>query len=239
MATEDGRSRVALPAELDFRLQPPRMSLARLPRSPSHLRIVSEAAPRPEPAARTAEGAHDERARDRERLLAVSRGDRQAAAALYDEHVGRVHAALVRVLGSRNDEHPDLVQRVFVELVRSASSFRGECGLGTWISRIAANVALNELRGQRRKRAVFASEELPDVAAPRAPDPETARALRTALGLIAPEKAEAVLLHDLLGHDLTEIAEMCGATVAATQSRLVRGRKELRALLEEALRDDP
>jgi RNA polymerase sigma-70 factor (ECF subfamily) len=42
-----------------------------------------------------------------------------------------------------------------------------------------------------------------------------------------PARAEAVFLHDVLGHELAEIAVITGATVAAAQSRLVRGRKEL------------
>jgi RNA polymerase sigma-70 factor (ECF subfamily) len=42
-----------------------------------------------------------------------------------------------------------------------------------------------------------------------------------------PERAEAVLLHDVLGHELTEIAQMTGVSVAAAQSRLVRGRKDV------------
>ena len=47
------------------------------------------------------------------------------------------------------------------------------------------------------------------------------------LGRMRPKHAEAVLLHDVLGHDLAEIAVMTGASAAAAQSRLVRGRKEL------------
>ena len=36
----------------------------------------------------------------------------------------------------------------------------------------------------------------------------------------------ALVLHDVLGHNLAEVAEMSGITVAAAQSRLVRGRRE-------------
>ena len=51
--------------------------------------------------------------------------------------------------------------------------------------------------------------------------------LRAALAVTKRERAEAVLLHDVLGHELTEIARMTGASIAATQSRLVRGRKDV------------
>ena len=44
---------------------------------------------------------------------------------------------------------------------------------------------------------------------------------------MASEKAETVLLHDVFGYELAEIAVLTGASVSAVQSRLVRGRKEL------------
>jgi RNA polymerase sigma-70 factor, ECF subfamily len=176
---------------------------------------------------------------DRDRLLAVVGGDRAAACALYDEYLPAVHATLVRILGGRTQEHADLVQRVFVELVRSAPTFRGECSLGTWLSRIAAHVGLNALRSVRRRRAVFTSEEAPEIGAPASVSPETKDALNRALIKLSPEKAEAVLLHDLLGHDLAEMAAISGISVAAAQSRLVRGRSELRTHLTALLELDP
>lgn len=209
------------------------MSPVRAARPASHLRIVSEA---------EVVGAGDRSAawlRDRDRLLAIAAGDRLTAAALYDEHLPRVHAAIVRMLGSAGDDQADLVQRVFVELVRSAASFRGDCSLATWTSRIAANVSLNALRARRRRRALFTTEEAPDAVAPRGPDPDAGRLVRAALAQISAEKAEVVLLHDLLGHDLAEIAVLAGASPAAVQSRLVRGRKELRALIERARGEHP
>ena len=53
------------------------------------------------------------------------------------------------------------------------------------------------------------------------------RQLRLALATLSPGRAEAVLLHDALGYDLTEVARMTSSTEAAVQSRLVRGRRDL------------
>jgi RNA polymerase sigma-70 factor, ECF subfamily len=220
------------------------MSPVRAPRASTHLRVVPS--PTDEPASFTGrddsarvDGALAARMADRDRLLAVVGGDQAAAEALYDEYVPAVHATLVRILGARTQEHPDLVQRVFVELVRSAPSFRGECSLGTWLSRIAAHVGLNALRSVRRHRAVFSPDEAPEMGAAPPVSPETKDALDRALLRLAPEKAEAVLLHDLLGHDLAEMAAISGISVAAAQSRLVRGRSELRAHLTALLELSP
>jgi len=56
--------------------------------------------------------------------------------------------------------------------------------------------------------------------------------LRLRLSELPAAQAEAVVLHDLMGHPLAEIAAITGASVAAAQSRLVRGRKELLSRME-------
>ncbi len=53
--------------------------------------------------------------------------------------------------------------------------------------------------------------------------------LQSALARVNRERSEAVVLHDLLGHDLAEIAQLTGVSVAAAQSRLVRGRRDVLA----------
>jgi RNA polymerase sigma-70 factor (ECF subfamily) len=45
-------------------------------------------------------------------------------------------------------------------------------------------------------------------------------------------RATTMFLHDVMGHELAEIAVLTGVSVAAAQSRLVRGRKELRQRIE-------
>jgi DNA-directed RNA polymerase specialized sigma24 family protein len=58
--------------------------------------------------------------------------------------------------------------------------------------------------------------------------------VRGLLGEMNPVVVEVLLLHDVFGHDVAEIATMMGTSMPAAQSRLFRGRRELRKRLERA-----
>jgi RNA polymerase sigma factor (sigma-70 family) len=86
-------------------------------------------------------------------LAACGTGDAAALGALFD----RFHEAVYRFAGrlATTDElsRDDLVQATFLELRRTAASFRGTSSVRTWILGVAANVARHALRGERRRRA--------------------------------------------------------------------------------------
>ena len=177
---------------------------------------------------------------DREIVEAVVSGDMRVAAELYDRLAPTVDRTLYRVFGRRETDHEDLIQSAFEQIVATLARqrFAGACSLTTWASTIATHVGLNALRSRRRERKVVDRSEpleAPPVSA-RATTGDTERALgsrielerlRGALALMDPAKAETVFLHDALGHELAEISVMMNVSVAAAQSRLVRGRKEL------------
>jgi RNA polymerase sigma-70 factor, ECF subfamily len=180
---------------------------------------------------------------DEELVDAVQRGDTQIASLLYDRLLGAVDHALYRVFGRREHDHDDLVQAAFEQIVLTLSrqSYARACSLQTWASTIATHVAFNALRSRRRERRVFdrdpttktadsepvSTADLERAAGARA-DLER---VRSSLIQMKPERAETVFLHDVLGHDLAEIALMTRVSVSAAQSRLVRGRRELRSRL--------
>ena len=121
-------------------------------------------------------------------------------------------------------------------------NFRGDCPTGGWAAVIARNVAVDAIRVRTRERQLFAHEEndlaQSDVVrqmghgAERGPEHLTdvqqrlRRVERELIGL-GPHKANVVFLHDVLGHQLDEVARILDISVAAAQSRLVRGRRQI------------
>lgn len=156
-----------------------------------------------------------------------------------------VDGALRRVIGGDDPEYEDVVQSAFEHLLEAIrdGSFRGEGTLAGWALAIARNVAIDRVRARCRERRVFAREEDAEEALEWsvAPGPDGRTHARqqlgrfmSALSRLGPEKAEVVYLFDVLGHDLAEVAERIGISVAAAQSRLVRGRQEIAAHMARA-----
>jgi RNA polymerase sigma-70 factor, ECF subfamily len=177
---------------------------------------------------------------DAEICTALADGAAWAADALYDRVVDVVEAVLFRLLGTDADRD-DLVQQAIERVVTSVVSgrFARGCSLRSWATLLAQHVAVDALRARARERKLF-DRRIPyqtlELVEAHTATPEhlaeTRRRvalLQSALGRVNRERSEAVVLHDLLGHDLAEIAQLTGVSVAAAQSRLVRGRREVLA----------
>lgn len=179
--------------------------------------------------------------RDRGSDASILRGLEQreawAADALFTRVESAVERSLYRVLQQRSTDFEDLVQVTFERIVRTLVErrFAAQCSLVTWASAIATNVAIDSVRAKMRERRIFGAEPLEvadrDASAKlsgtdRVETRADVKRLQQILAEMNPEQAQAVYLHDALGHDLVEIAAISGVSVAAAQSRLVRGRKD-------------
>lgn len=213
------------------RLKPPH----RIPRAERWLQLA------PRDASSTP---HAEILSDEALIAAVVERDVRAARELHDRLISVVHATLYRILGRREQDHEDLVQATFEQVVITLvrGRFARGCSLSTWASTVAAHVAFNALRARRRANRVFDSAAQPDGAErPAASDPERGARVREEIRMVQghlaemkSERAMVLLLHDVVGHELAEISAMLQISVAAAQSRLFRGRQELLARLEDA-----
>jgi len=130
---------------------------------------------------------------------------------------------------------PDLMPPPFAEGLDDWSCGDGTPDSPSYDRASFARIAVNDPLG-----ALFADGDEASRASSReasqgpSSDPERAlqaraelQRLQRILGVMNPKHADVLVLHDVLGHELSAIAGITGLTVAAAQSRLVRGRKEL------------
>jgi RNA polymerase sigma-70 factor (ECF subfamily) len=175
-------------------------------------------------------------------------GDAGAAEIVYERVVNVVDAVLFRLLGSHDHEREDLAQQAMERVIATIVSGRymRDCSLTSWATLITQHLAIDTMRARTRDRKVFdrhvgtqTVELVPDGSRSAEQIVETQRRahrLVSVLSSMSSTHAEAVVLHDLLGHDLAEIARLTGVSVAAAQSRLVRGRRKALRLLAVAER---
>jgi RNA polymerase sigma-70 factor, ECF subfamily len=170
-------------------------------------------------------------------LAGLEKREQWASLALFNQLESVVERGLYRVLQQRGPDFEDLIQVTFERIVRTLVErrFSAQCSLATWATAIATNVAIDSVRAKVRERRLFGGLNLEVIdreakvhvsGADSVESRAEIQQLQQVLAQMNAGQAEAVFLHDVMGHDLAEIAEIAGTTVAAAQSRLVRGRKE-------------
>lgn len=157
----------------------------------------------------------------------------------------QVRDALRSFIGRRvanETEAEDLLQEVFLRVHRQMDSLRDPDRLMPWVYRIARNAVVDHYRAPARHREVPAGlasdlEPLQEGAAGpaggEALGAELAGCLRPMLGLLPPRYREAVTLVELEGLTQREAAKRLGLSLSGTKSRVQRGRRELKRLLDD------
>lgn len=160
------------------------------------------------------------------------RGDAQAFARLYQQHVSRVHALARRMTGP---EHaPELTQDVFVRAWQKLGTFRGEAQFGTWLHRLAVNLILSK-RAQmktQRDRTDWSEDALERLEA-RPSGRELQMDFETAIERLPEGARHVFVLHDVEGYRHEEIARLLGVTTGTTKAQLHRARMLLRGHLQK------
>src|SRR6266852_6034313 len=141
----------------------------------------------------------------------------------------KLHRYCARMTGSAVDGE-DIVQDALIKALAALTSVGVIDNPEGLLFRIAHNTALDFLRRRARGPMMQHDEALDMIAAPDSPDQDHEAAtmsLRTFMRLPALQRS-AVILKDVLGHSLEEVASITGVTEAAAKSALQRGRARLR-----------
>ena len=128
--------------------------------------------------------------------------------------------------GSRADAE-DIMQEVFVRLLRARPDFADRAHARAWLLRVAANCANDWFRAPWRRREGPLTDSLP------APEHEDGGVVEAVLALPAKYRT-AVHLYYYEELSVAEIAKITGKSESAVKSRLFRAR----AMLREALKED-
>jgi RNA polymerase sigma-70 factor (ECF subfamily) len=164
-------------------------------------------------------------------------GDAQAFAALVRRHRPMVRRLLAGLLRQEPEELEDAEQEAFLAVARSLPGFRFRSSLATWIYSVARQRALDLLRSSRRRRRGLerlrrlAPEPPPDALEPLLDGERSERLLRAFQGLPAGDR-QLVMMRDVEGFSLEEIAGLIQAPVGTVKSRLHRARARLARAVE-------
>lgn len=160
------------------------------------------------------------------------------ACAKFERLVGelrpKLHRYCARMTGSAVDGE-DIVQDALIKALAALPNVGVIDNPEGWLFRIAHNTALDFLRSRARGPLLLNDKALDMVATPESPDRNHEIAvisLRTFMRLPALQRS-AVILKDVLGHSLEEVASITGASEAAAKSALQRGRVRLREIARE------
>ena len=184
-------------------------------------------------------------------MLAVREDDASAFEELMYRFQGRVQSLFRHLIGNREIAE-DLTQDVFLRVFRARKSYQPSAKFSTWIFAIANNVALNQLRSQRRKpetqfggeanetfsSAIFdpaevmvaGSESMP---ARQLDKNELREMVRLAIEALNERQRMAVLLNRFEGMNYAEIADVMQLSPQAVKSLLCRAHVQLRSLLQK------
>lgn len=158
----------------------------------------------------------------------AQRGGTNAQAELITAYQRRM-AGFVYALTGRSDAVDDLVQTVFIKMLRSLPRLHDPGQFEAWLFRLARNTCIDHLRRQRLRRIFlpFAPEHAEISAPSPAVDRAELEALRHALQQL-PVRDRALLTLAEQGASQVEMAEATGTSVSAVKARLHRAREKLR-----------
>lgn len=173
-------------------------------------------------------------ANDGDDVRAAAAGDRRAFQRLYQLHVDRVHGAVYRLAGYDHARAEDLTQEAFVRAWQKLPGFRHESAFGTWLYRLAINVALMDIRARGADPVSMVDDEhLPDPG--QTPFCAAEREeLERAIGMLPPRARSVLVLHDIEGWRHEEIGTELGMAVGTSKAQLHRARGLLRNILGSA-----
>jgi RNA polymerase sigma-70 factor (ECF subfamily) len=159
-------------------------------------------------------------------------GSRASAAAVYDRFSAQVNRWVWRLLGA-DQEHNDVVQQVFMRILRAGPHLREPEKLAGWVHAITVNTVHDELRRRQVRRFFLRDGPPTQLYGDFVHEVETRDLLIRAKRVIEklpPGERIVFMLHYVERNSTTEIAELCGYSLSTAKRRLARATSRFEAI---------
>ncbi len=179
---------------------------------------------------------------DQELVAGVLAGNTALFTGLVARHTGQIYGLALRLLGN-SEEAEDVVQETFLRAYAHLNTFRSAAGFATWLYRITLNVSRDQLRRRQVRERTVAFSRVNQLWADErySVDPERVvlalenrQIIEQALKRLPANYRATLLLHEVDGLTLAEVATLMDAPLPTVKSRLQRARMALVTLLDEA-----
>ena len=99
---------------------------------------------------------------DEQILQEIKKGNSLAYRELVMRYESQIASTVINMLG-KSPEAEDIGQEVFIRFYKAIPGFRGESSVGTYLTRIAINLSLNEIKRRKRRKNIFVKKELSEL----------------------------------------------------------------------------
>lgn len=168
----------------------------------------------------------------------VAQGDASCLGTLFERHNGAVYQ-YCRQMIRQNAQAEDLVQEVFIRILKKAASFRRDGSFKAWMFRIARNTTLEYLRKAKRRGELASSDAVAEQQMVDTRTAEQGAAAKQNVGLLSeamsklPEAAREVIWLGRFEFDsYEELGQALGCKAATARVRMHRAMQQLNAEFE-------
>lgn len=167
-------------------------------------------------------------------------GDQGAFSTLIKRYEAQIAATVIGMLGN-TPEADDVGQETFIRFYKSLAKFRGDADVGTYLTRIAINLSLNELK-KRKRKGIFslfsANRQQEDYVREIADENQehhrdTQEVVQRAVQTLEPNFRSVVVLRMIDGYSTKETAEILDIPMGTVLSRLKRAQEKLKVILKD------
>ncbi len=177
---------------------------------------------------------------DSQVIREVLDGNNSAFRVLVQRYESRVASTVIGMLG-HCPEADDVGQETFIRFYNALTNFRGDSQVSTYLTRIAINLSLNELKRRKRRFGLFVNqdENSPEIADDihQAEATNSKELINKALELLEPKFRSVVVLRLIEGYSTEETAKILNSPLGTVLSRLSRAQLKLKDIISSLTGD--